>query len=263
VEVVLVAALLAACARAAMEPSYTAVPGVQEVDLTWQPREGMRLVHRVTTDVAASGPLTKPMADTDKKQHISLTRTVEVTGVGPDHFDVRLAQNDAVLPATLRFSRDWAPKEVRPDKPDALGEKGREALDTTLRQAAEPLVQSAQFFRHWKVGQTRSFDIQLSSVPGANGEGRGTMTFLRVVVIDGRQAAEFEWQARTEFVFTGDPGKGVPGWMTISGREWRDLATGASLRLTAKASAEFARQGEPTRVEYETAEVLDLTASRL
>jgi hypothetical protein len=262
-ETVLVAALVAACAGAAMEPTYPAVPGVQEVDLTWQPREGMRIVHRVTTDVTASGELTKPIADTDKKQHISVTRTVEVTGTGPDYFDVRLGQNDATLPATLRFSRDWTPREVRPDKADALGEKDRAVLDNTLRQAADPLVQSAQFFGHWKVGQTRSFDIRLSSVPGTSGQGQGTMTFRGVVVIDGRQAAEFAWQARTEFVFEGDPGKGTPGWMSISGREWRDLATGASLRLTAKATAEFTRQGEPTRVEYQTVETLDLAASRL
>jgi len=51
--------------------------------------------------------------------------------------------------------------------------------------------------------------------------------------------------------------------MVLTGREWRDLATGASLRVTAKADAEFTRQGRATRVEFQTAEVLDLAASRL
>jgi hypothetical protein len=51
--------------------------------------------------------------------------------------------------------------------------------------------------------------------------------------------------------------------MVLTGREWRDLATGASLRMTAKADAEFTRQGQATRVEFQTAEVLDLAASRL
>jgi len=260
---VLAGALLAACSRAAMEPVYTAVPGVQEVDLKWEPREGMRLVYRVTTDVEASGPLTRPVADKDKKRHLSLTRALQVTGVGPDYFDVRFAQDGAELPATLRFSLAWVPMEVQPDDPVVLGDKERGALDASLRQLGEPFAESAKFFGRWKIGETRPFDIRLSAVPGTTGSGQGAMTFRRVVVIDGRQAAEFDWQGRTEFVFTGDPGKGAPGWMNITGQEWRDLATGASLRLAAKASAEFTRQGQPTRVEYQTDEVLDLAASRL
>jgi hypothetical protein len=51
--------------------------------------------------------------------------------------------------------------------------------------------------------------------------------------------------------------------MTITGKEWRDLETGAPLRLTATADAEFTRQGRPTRVKYRTAEVLDVAASSL
>ncbi len=256
--------LLAACARATVrEISYPAVPDVQEVDLTWQPREGMRLVHRVTTEVEATGPLTRPVADRDKKQHMTLSRIMEVARVGPDYFDVRFVQDGATLPATLRFSRAWAPIEIRPDDPSALGEKDRDALDAALKQLGEPLAQAAKFFGRWKVGETRPFDIRLSGIPDTSGTGQGSMTFRRVVVIDGRQAAEFDWQGQTEFLFTGDPGKGAPGRMTISGREWRDLATGASLRLTAKANAEFTRQGQPTRVAYETAEVLDMTESRL
>jgi hypothetical protein len=89
------------------------------------------------------------------------------------------------------------------------------------------------------------------------------MTLRGVVSIDGRRAAAFDWAASTELLFTGDPGRGVPGRMVLTGREWRDLATGAALRVTAKADAEFTRQGQPTRVEFQTAEVLDLAASRL
>ena len=59
--------LLAGCTSASMsDPSFPVVPGVQAIDLTWQPRAGMRLVYLVTTDVEASGALTRPMADKDK-----------------------------------------------------------------------------------------------------------------------------------------------------------------------------------------------------
>jgi len=255
------AALLAACAQLAT-PTFPVVPGVREIDLTWQPRPGLRLVHRVTTDVVASGPLTQSIADSQKKQRMSLTRSTEVTAVGPDSFDLRFAEDGAPIPATLRFSRAWAPIEIRFDDP-ALADKDRKAIDATLRQLSEPFSQAAQFFRHWKVGETQAFDIRLSGLPRTSGGGQGTMTFVRVVKIEGRDAAEFQWEGRTEFLFTGEPGRGVPGQMSATGQEWRDLATGAALRVSAKASAEFTRQGQPTHVEYRTEETLDLARSSL
>ena len=255
--------LLAGCASASMsDPSFPVVPGVQAIDLSWQPRAGMRLVYLVTTDVEASGAPTRPMADKDKKQHVSLTRTIEVTDVGPEYFDVRFAQDGSAIPATLRFSRAWVPGAVRPDNP-ALDSFDQHRLDSTLRRLAQPFTQSAQFFGRWTVGETRPFDIPFTGMPDTSGSGQGTMTLRGVVSIGGRRAAAFDWTGSTEFLFTGDPGRGVPGRMVLTGREWRDLATGASLRVTAKADAEFTRQGQPTRVEFQTAEVLDLAASRL
>lgn len=259
--------LLSACASprapSSMAPSYPAVPGIGEVDLVWHPREGMRLVHTVTKDIEASGPLTKPVAAKDRKQHISLTRAVEVTAVGPDYFEVRFTQDGFALPATLRISRDWTAVDARVDETAQLDDKERQALEVTVKQVGEPFVQSSRFLGHWKVGETRPFDIELTAMPDTSGRGQGTMTFRGVVLVGNRQAAEFDWQARAEFLFAGDPGRGVPGQMNIVGREWRDLATGASLRVTARADAEFSRQGRPAIVASETAEVLDLEQSRL
>jgi hypothetical protein len=255
--------LLAGCASASMsDPGFPVVPGVQAIDLTWQPRAGMRLVYLVTTDVEASGALTRPMGDKDKKQHVSLTRTIEVTEVGPEHFDIRFAQDGSAIPATLRLSRAWVPEAVRFDNP-ALGSFDQHLLDSTLRRLAQPFTQSAQFFGRWTVGETRPFDIPFTGMPDTSGSGQGTMTLRGVVSIAGRRAAAFDWTGSTEFLFTGDPGRGVPGRMVLTGREWRDLATGASVRATAKADAEFTRQGQATRVEFQTAEVLDRAASRL
>ena len=255
--------LLAGCASGPMsDPGFPVVAGVQDIDLTWQPRAGMRLVYLVTTDVEASGALTRPMADKDKKQHVALNRTIEVTDVGPEHFDLRFAQDASVIPATLRLSRAWVPQAVRVDNP-ALDSFDQHRLDSTLRRLAQPFTQSAQFFGRWTVGETRPFDIGFTGMPDASGSGQGTMTLRGVVSIEGRRAATFDWTGSVEFLFTGDPGRGVPGRMVLTGREWRDLATGASLRMTAKADAEFTRQGQATRVEFQTAEVLDLAASRL
>ena len=132
-----------------------------------------------------------------------------------------------------------------------------------MRRLVQPFTQGAQFFGRWRMGETRPFEIRFTDMPETSGGGQGTMTLRRVVAIDGRRAAEFDWNATTEFLFTGDPGRGVPGRMVITGKEWRDLVTGAPLRPTAKAAAEFTRQGRPTRVGYQTAEVLDLAASTL
>jgi hypothetical protein len=202
------------------------------------------------------------MADTDKKQRVSLTRTIEVTDVGPEHFDLRFGQDGSAIPAAIRLSRAWVPEAIRFDDP-ALGSEDRRMIDSALRRLAQPFTQAAQFFGHWTIGEARTFDIQLTGVPDATGSGQGTMTFRGVVSIEGRRAATFDWTGSTEFLFTGDPGRGVPGRMALTGREWRDLATGATLRATAKADAEFTRQGRPTRVEFQTAETLDFGASRL
>jgi hypothetical protein len=255
--------LLAGCASAFTSgPSFPVVSGVQAVDLAWQPRAGMRLVYVITTEIDGSGALTRPMADKDKKQRVSLTRTIEVTDVGPEHFDLRFAQDGSAIPATLRLSRGWVPDTVRFDNP-ALDRFDQHLLDSTLRRLAQPFTQSAQFFGPWTVGETRPFDIPITGIPDTSGSGQGTMTLRSVVSIEGRRAAAFDWTGNMEFLFTGDPGRGVPGRMVLIGREWRDLATGASLRATATADAEFTRQGQPTRVEFQTTEVLDLAASRL
>jgi hypothetical protein len=222
----------------------------------------MRLVYVITTEIDGSGALTRPMADKDKKQRVSLTRTIEVTDVGPEHFDLRFAQDGSAIPATLRLSRGWVPDTVRFDNP-ALDRFDQHLLDSTLRRLAQPFTQSAQFFGPWTVGETRPFDIPITGIPDTSGSGQGTMTLRSVVSIEGRRAAAFDWTGNMEFLFTGDPGRGVPGRMVLIGREWRDLATGASLRATATADAEFTRQGQPTRVEFQTTEVLDLAASRL
>lgn len=261
VALALLALALGACALR-HEPSYPVVSGIDQVDLQWRPRVGMRLVQRVTTDVDASGALTRPLAERDKAQHIELTRSLDVTEVGPDHVDLRFGQDGFVVPATLRMSRTWAPESVRPDDTSA-SDGDRKKLDAALRQLAQPLAQSAQLFGRWKIGETRPFEIRLTGLPETSGGGEGTATLRRVVTIDGRRAAEFEWAGSTEFLFTGEPGRGVPGRMRLTGREWRDLETGASLRSTATAQAEFTRQGRPTRVEYRTVEVLDLAQSRL
>lgn len=257
---VLVAALSACAMR--QGPSFPTVAGVDQIDLEWRPRAGMRIVQRVTTDVDASGALTGPLAERDKKQHIVLTRSLDITDVGPGYVDLRFGQDGFVVPATLRVSRAVVAESVVPD--DASASDGdKKKLDLAMRQLVQPLTQSAQLFGRWRIAETRPFEINLTGLPDTSGSGQGTATLRRVVAIDGRRAAEFEWTGHTEFLFTGEPGRGVPGRMTLEGREWRDLETGATLRSTATARAEFTRQGRPTQVEYRTVEVIDLAQSRL
>ncbi len=252
---------VAGCASAPSWPSYPAVPGVSEIDLKWEPRRDMRLVHRITTDIEASGAGTRPMPDTEKKRRVAQTRALDITDVAPDHFDLRVVRDGWPVPATLRLSRAWQPIDVRADA--GVAAQDERAVKAAMRQLAEPLSQSAQVFGRWTVGETKPFSIRMSGIPDASGSGQGDMTFRGVVVVDGRRAAEFDWKGTVEFLLAGDPGRGVPGRMRVTGKEWRDLATGASLRVTARADAEFTRQGEVTHVRYRTDEALDQAASRL
>jgi hypothetical protein len=254
-------ATLSACATR-QEPSFPAVAGVEQIDLEWRPRAGMRIVQRVTTDVDASGMLTGPLAEGDKKQHTVLTRSLDITDVGQTYVDLRFGQDGFVVPATLRVSRAAVAESVKADDPSA-SDGDKKKLDVAMRQLVQPLTQSAQLLGRWRVGETRPFEIHLAGLPDTSGSGEGTATLRRVVTMEGRRAAEFEWTGNTEFLFTGEPGRGVPGRMALEGREWRDLETGATLRSTATARAEFTRQGRPTRVEYRTVEIIDLAQSRL
>jgi hypothetical protein len=256
------AALLSGCAGGLRTPDYPAAGPVGEIDLQWRPQTGMRLVHQVTMMMEASGPLTRPLAEPQKKQRSSLTRVVEVAATGPDYFDLRFTQNGAAIPATARFSTGWQLREIRVDDP-GMAAADREAVEAAVRHISGPLAQGAQFFRRWQAGQPQRFDIPLGPLPGASGNGQGTMTFRRVVLVEGRRAAEFDWQGETDFVLSGEPGHGVPGRMRMSGREWRDLSTGASLRLAGTAAGQFVNQGQTTEVSYQTEEVLDLSGSRL
>ena len=254
--------LLAGCASSSSSPSFPVVPGVSEIDLQWKPRQGMRIVQRVNTDVEMSGTLTAPVPSKDRKQRITLTRTIDVPSVGDDYFDMRFTQDGWAVPATVRFSRGWVQQGVRFDNP-ALSASDQALLDGIVRRLTQPFEQTAPLFGRWRVGETKPFTIRFTGLPDTSGSGAGSMTFRRVVTIDNRRAAEFDWRGTTEFLFSGEPGRGMPGRMTIGGTEWRDLETGVVLRGTAKADAEFTRQGRPTRVEYETSETLDLAASTL
>jgi hypothetical protein len=253
-------ALLGGCAAAG--PSFPVVADVSDVDLQWKPRAGMRLVQRITTDVEMSGPLTGPVSAKDRKQHFVFTRTMEVPSVADAHFDVRFVQDGWLVPATVRLSRGWVPEGVSFDNP-ALSEQDRALLDAAVKRLVQPLEQGAQLFGRWRVGETKPFAIRFTGLPDTSGSGTGEMTLRRVVMLDGRRAAEFDWRGTSEFLFTGEPGRGMPGRMAIAGKEWRDLATGVALRVTATAQAEFTRQGQRTRVEYESVEALDLAASTL
>ena len=94
--------LVSACARSEL-PSYPAVAGRQEVDLRWQPKAGMRIVHDVVTKIDVSGDAVRSVPKEQHKQQTAFTRTADITEVGPGFFVVRFGQNGVALPATVRF----------------------------------------------------------------------------------------------------------------------------------------------------------------
>ena len=144
------------------------------------------------------------------------------------------------------------------DDPARLSEQDRARVNSALRQLEEPFLRTAQFFRLWKVGDRYPLALHLADLPGATVAGTGTMTLRQVVLIRSREAAEFEWEGTVDFSFSGTTGQ-----MTVTGREWRDVATGVSVGLVANGRAEFAVRGQPALMDYETREALNFSDSAL
>lgn len=255
--VLMACSLALACARATL-PEYPAVPGIHDIDLRWQPKAGMRIVHDVVTNIDVSGDAMRSVPKEQRKQQTSSTRTADITEVGPDFFMVRFGQNGVTLPVTVQFSSAWAPQQVLFDDPASLSEQDRARVNRALRQVEEPFLQTAQFFRLWKVGERYPLELHLAGLPGATVAGTGTMTLRQVVLIRSRRAAEFDWEGTVDFSFSGTTGQ-----MAVTGREWRDVATGVSVGLVANGTAEFAVRGQPARMEYATREALNFSDSAL
>lgn len=253
--VILGSFFLSACAEVSA-PLFQVVPGVREIDLRWQPKAGMRVVHQIATRISISGPLAQNLPESQRNLARSQTRIMDITSVTSEYFEFRDTEGGVAIPATMRFSRDWVPVEIRFDDPRMLTEKDHIAVKAVLSSLEQVFRESAQFFRPWRIGETRPFEIRL---PGPQGSAsvKGTATFRRVVLIHDRPSAEFDGVGSADLTVEETTMR-----MTLPMQWWMDLATGVSLKSKSKGTIEFSMKGQSARMDLETEEVLDFGSSR-
>ncbi len=248
--------LLSSCAQ--VPPVvYPTIPDVRQIDLRWQPTAGMRLAYQVTTAFTAGGPAAQSLPANQRSQRGVTTRVMDITSVGPDFFEVRFSEGETTIPASMRFSRSWAPLDIRLDDPQALTEKDRDAMKVALQMLQDLFAPAAQYFSHWTVNETRPFSMQFPSLPNMKTTVTGEVTFRRVVSIRNRAAAEFHGTARGEVTLEGGKGR-----VDVTSWEWVDLATGVRLVTRSTGQGQFSGQGQQYQFEMETHEELDFTGSR-
>ena len=205
--------LLAGCASTMSSRAFPSCRACRPSISTGSPGRECASFSLVTTDVEMSGALTRP----DGRQGQEAARHADPHhrghGRGTGAFRLRFAQDGSVIPATLRFSRAWVPEAVRLDNP---------ALDSSDQQSARLDAAAARPTLHAVGAVLRPLDGRrdpalrhwLHRDAGHERERAGDDDAPRRG-LDRRPAGRGVRLERgtTEFLFTGDPGRGVPGRM--------------------------------------------------
>lgn len=232
--------------------TYPTVSGFDSVNITRQPKAGMRLAVWKITTIRRPG-----------QQPVSSTQLVitDITIVTPDFYECRVTENAVSLPATLRIGKDLS-AEVRFDDSAAVTEADRLKVKTVLNQFKEANSRVLdQFSGPWRLGDARSGTFRLPNEFPMPREPdiafKMSSTLRRVVLFNGRQAAEFTFTGTSQNAFSQYPAR-----FSIVGKTCIDLATGFELRSLWTGQGEWRMQTYNFYREFEGEEAVDLDASR-
>jgi hypothetical protein len=259
--IVSVSLLSVACSQASDPPGTTVSGGLREIDLQWRPKNGMRLVHHVSTTLRTftAGNSVGPVST----RTTNVLREMRIDGVDEQgSFDVRMIENGVPTPITLRFARDWTLLAFKPDDPKILAQADPTKVRNAQKIIETSLKQLNQWFGRWRVGEVRSFEFVIPNPPNADLVLKSKATLRRITMIQDRAVAEF-W-----IVGSGDMGL-VSGVVPIvapmvsRGESSLDLATGGLLNSSSTMRGTVGAGSQGLRVELETSDVLDFNQSRL
>ena len=265
------ATLVTACGGV-LRPEFPEVPGVREIDLQWKPKVGMHVVHVVSSALKVSTgllPWDKQRAET------RTTRAMDFVAVKPDYVEfgitgvpgsIRLSRKDLSL-LRISFYDSGSVKELRFDEGgnvdlrDSVG-IAKEQLGK-LRAALAPVQNvfrtASKFLGRWRVGELRTVEIEFPmSSPTEKAKVLLNSSLRRVVLVNGRAAAEFTGIGRASMSFAAGKGE-----LQLLATQWVDLLTGMTLRSSGRANGKISGQGKEASYELVSEEVLDLDASRL
>ena len=264
------ATLMTACGGV-LRSEFPEVPGVQEIDLQWRPKAGMRL----TCDASTTAEVATGFLPSERKRSETASKiTLDIPTVGPDYFDFAITASQFPGTVTVRFStKDWSllrfafddgtgKKEIRLDEESVVGLDRKKVdlqeLKADLQPVQDLLKQTSQFWGRWRVGELRPLEFRLPIPEGAGTTFVFNSILRRVVLIIGRAAAEFEQAGKGQMAF-----REVRVSVEVTGTQWVDLLTGLSLRSVQKVTGAGTSQDEPRKIEIANEQTLDCTGSRL
>ena len=264
------ATLMTACGGV-LRSEFPEVPGVQEIDLQWRPKAGMRL----TCDASTTAEVATGFLPSERKRSETASKiTLDIPTVGPDYFDFAITASQFPGTVTVRFStKDWSllrfafddgtgKKEIRLDEESVVGLDRKKVdlqeLKADLQPVQDLLKQTSQFWGRWRVGELRPLEFRLPIPEGAGTTFVFNSILRRVVLIIGRAAAEFEQAGKGQMAF-----REVRVSVEVTGTQWVDLLTGLSLRSVQKVTGAGNSQDEPRKIEIANEQTLDCTRSRL
>jgi len=264
------ATLMTACGGV-LRSEFPEVPGVQEIDLQWRPKAGMRL----TCDASTTAEVATGFLPSERKRSETASKiTLDIPTVGPDYFDFAITASQFPGTVTVRFStKDWSllrfafddgtgKKEIRLDEEAVVGLDRKKVdlqkLKAELQPIQDLLKQVSQFWGRWRVGELKPFEVRLPMQGGADAAFVLNSILRRVVLINGRAAAEFEQAGHGQMAF-----REASVSVEVTGTQWVDLLTGLSLRSVQKVTGAGTSQDEPRKIEIANEQTLDCTRSRL
>jgi hypothetical protein len=221
---------------------------VGDVTVEASPTTGLRASYRARTLATLSGSGTRALAEAQKSASVGHRYLLEVTAVEADAFDVRITSErfDGVINA--RFGRDWTPIKFGAESQGQYTD-----LDvTTFPVLGEAFRLLRDLSGRWKMGQEKPWKWTMSMPPQMQVGMQGRARLKKVARLDGRPAAEFEYDASGEGEYNGSPLR-----VSVHGQCWIDLATGFSLETKTSSRAMFSQSGQPVLVDIKEERTLD------
>jgi hypothetical protein len=265
-----VAFTFAACAPT--PPALQIVAGINEVDLRWQPRAGMRLVQHTRAKFTVSGAFAQSLAPHQRSVEQRTTQRFEILLSTTDFFDVRIEGSG--VRGTARFARDFrllrlrvdgeSGGEIRLDQGKIIGLGVDPARAEEIVRKFQPIqdlfAQNASFYKRWRVGEDTPFRLIFPGVPGQTDKitVNGSALLKRVVLIHGRSAAEIDYEGAASF-----PMESTTARLRVSGKYWSDLLTGVYLMGMGRATGTLTLKGQAAQFDVEQNDELDLAQSSL
>lgn len=227
-------------------------PQPSEIEILFKPKADAKISYKTIRILNARDSTGRVMSWTG-----SDGRVMDIVSATADSVEVRLTMPKGPARATFTMSRRGAVEKV-------VFDRTMFGSDYLFGEALAQLVVHEVMYRQpWKSGDTRPLTVSLPPEMRDLGAAlrdmsSGTVTFRRVVTLDGRVAAEFDY---TRIWGLSDMRGASTRW-EMTGQQWFDAKTGILLRLTGKVKGSLSGSSGAVSVDGTGEETVVLSESQ-